>query len=153
MHFDEALRQCKTDPKTSLRLSHGTADLSEHLEHLWQHLWGDTNAGIPNGDDRRYPVAFRGYRNLSCRSFGSFGVLGGIVEKVRKHLSEPDRVPLQVNGVVRQGKRQFLPVLFNKWPARFKRRINNGSKLYIFFSQFERISGDAIHIEKIVDQT
>src|SRR5262249_32661555 len=76
VHFHKPLRQRQPDAQAAFRLANGTADLSEHLKNLRQHLRSNTNPGVLHSNNSvhsrcaslehllRVPLA-----RLSARSF------------------------------------------------------------------------------------
>ena len=80
-------------PSPPLRLLQRAIDLSEHVEHMGQHVGGDTHAVVRYAHHRVAPLPLDGQSNASA----PIGVLGGVVQQISQHLRQPGEVAIDVD--------------------------------------------------------
>ena len=80
------------------------------------------------------------------------GELGGVVEKVREHLREPDPVAVHDDIRARQGHRQSHLRLIEVRPAHLDGRLHDARQADRFDVEAQLAARHARHVEQIVDE-
>ena len=80
-------------------------------------------------------------------------MLRGVVEQVRKNLSQPHRIGIQINGIRRNIQHEIVIALFDQRPAGFNGNGNHRRQFDFFSAQFQHVPADPVYIQQIIDQS
>jgi hypothetical protein len=102
VHPDEAFDHCKADAEPALRALRGAIELHEEIEHAFELVGWDADAGVSHADDRILMIA--GQCQLDATPW--LRILARVVQEVAQYLSQArriglDAVPLACNGYIK----------------------------------------------------
>ena len=147
VHFHQILDQGQTEPQPAARALQRRIDLREHLEDSAKLVGGDADARVPDSDDRL--LAFLLDREPDATAL--VGELAGVVQEVAHHLSQPDRVAVDVHGIRRQRDGQFMTQALTVRAGGFDGMVHDRDQLRSLFAKLDLALADAAHVEKVVD--
>src|SRR6478672_11976631 len=112
-------------------------NLPKHLENVRQHVLWNAGAVVSNADQRFVDLSTCGYPDRSIRTC----ILGGIVEKITKHLRQSDRIAVNRNGFVWQRHNHMLTARFNVRLNWLNRSLQQGVEVHWLLVQFDLAAG------------
>src|SRR5205823_2044015 len=116
------------------------------LEDVGQHLGRNADPVVTHAYDSITSFPFSGQPNVSPR----LCVFGGVIQKIREHLGEPDGIGIQRHRLWRQADSEFVAALLDEGSAAFESTLHHRYQFSSLLADVQFVTADARNIEKIV---
>jgi hypothetical protein len=126
VHLDQPPHKRQPDPQPALCLLQRPIHLTEHVEDVGQLVGRDADAGVLDRHHHVAPLPLGGQPDLAP----TVVVLGGVVQQVGEHLSEPGRVGVHDDRVLGQPDGQFVAHLLDQRAARLHGTAHHRRQLH-----------------------
>src|SRR5262245_1478434 len=143
MQLDQAIHERESHPEAAVRAFHGRSGLGEHLEDAREDVARDSNARVPDSDDRVVPFLLR----RKPEPAAGVGELRRVVQQVRDDLRQTCRVSLDIKRFDGRSDAQLMPLFLDLPPAHIDRAREDGRNINPLLTELDRPASDPGNVE------
>ncbi len=148
LRLDQLLHERESDSEAAADLRVRTIDLLEHLEHAFQHVCPQADAGVSHSNQREVALAFQRDADLSRAG----GELGSVVQEIRDDLYNPHGICGDDEIFARQAESQLVRGQLDRRSTCLHREGYRRRQRHASYLEVDQATAESRHVEQVVDQ-